>query len=777
MAPPDRPARSLSHWGAFSARHLGDGALDVRPHPQDRYPSALLANLPAAAARRGRVLQPTVRRGWWEDGPGPDPRRGDDEWLTVGWDDVLDRLAGEFRRVIDRHGPAAVFGGSYGWASAGRFHHAQSQVHRFHNALGGSTRSVTTYSHGAAEVLLPRVVGSLAPLEEPTSWSVLEQHTELFVCFGGLPAKNTAVSYGGTTGHVVPGHLQRARRRGARFVLVGPLRDDLAADLDAEWLPLVPATDTALLLGLCSALVEEGLHDTAFLERYCAGADVFLASLRGEGGGAARTPEWAAGLTGIPAGRIRGLAREMAAARTMITVSWSLQRARYGEQPLWAAIALAALLGQVGLPGGGFGHGYASTGGVGRPRRKHALPTLPQGRNPVRERIPVARIADALLHPGEGYAFDGQVRRYPDLRLVHWCGGNPFHHHQDLGRLRRAFRRPDTVLVQDPFWTSTARHADVVLPSTTPLEREDLGAARYDDHLHLMERVHPPLGQARDDYDVFAALAARLGAEEVFTEGRTSAQWLEHLYETWRTGPASRAGVHAPDIAGFRAAGSLRLPPEEPVVLFSAFRADPGGAPLRTPSGRIEIASAAVAALGLDDCPGHPAWLEPQEWLGSPLAARLPLHLVANNPASRLHSQLDHGATSAASKVAGREPLRMHPRDARARGLGDGDVVVVRSLRGSCLAGLVVSDAVRPQVVQMSTGAWFDPVAGAAAGVTCGHGNVNAVTADVGTSRLGQGCTGQHALVEVEAFRGDPPTVTAHDAPLTTGVGGPGTAG
>ncbi|PPK98216.1 biotin/methionine sulfoxide reductase [Kineococcus xinjiangensis] len=766
-------ARSSTHWGAFSATVRDDGTFDVTPHPADEEPSALLANVPAAAGTRARVLRPHVRRGWWEDGPGPDPRRGDDVWLAVGWEEVLDRLAVEFRRVLDLHGPAGIFGGSYGWGSAGRFHHAQSQVHRFHNALGGSTRSVTTYSHGAAEVLLPRVLGDLSLLEDPTSWSVVEEHTDLLVCFGGLPAKNSAVSHGGATRHPVRGHLRRARRRGARFVLVSPLRDDLDGELGGDWLAPVPGTDTALVLALCQVLVAEDLHDVDFLRRCCTGTEQFLASLEGADDGVAKTPEWAEAITGVPAATVRALARDMAASRTLLTVSWSLQRAPFGEQPLWAAIALAALLGQIGLPGGGIGHGYSSTGGVGSPMRRHALPTLPQGRNPVRERIPVARIADALLHPGEEYDFDGSRRRYPDLRLVHWTGGNPFHHHQDLARLRRAFQRPDTVLVQDPFWTATARHADVVLPSTTPLEREDLGAARYDDHLHAMDRVLEPVGEARDDYDVLAALAQRLGAEEAFTEGRTSAQWVAHLYESWRAGPAVRAGVAAPPYAQFRRAGSLRLPPADPVVLHAGFRADPGRFRLRTPSGRIELHSATIASFGYDDCPGHPVWREPEEWLGSPVAARFPLHLVANNPATRLHSQLDHGAASAASKVRGREPLRMHPDDARERGLADGDVVVVRSRRGSCLAGLVVSADLRPRVVQMSTGAWFDPVAGAAAGVTCGHGNVNVLTADVGTSRLGQGCTGQHALVEVEAFRGALPAVTVHDAPVPAASSSP----
>ena len=108
---------------------------------------------------------------------------------------------------------------------------------------------------------------------------------------------------------------------------------------------------------------------------------------------------------------------------------------------------------------------------------------------------------------------------------------------------------------------------------------------------------------------------------------------------------------------------------DDDLVLFEQFRADPEGTPLGTPSGRIEIFSATIDGFGYADCPGHPTWLEPAEWLGAPLARRYPLHLVANNPTARLHSQLDVGAVSQATKVQGREPIRIHPADAAARGI------------------------------------------------------------------------------------------------------------
>ncbi|WP_432827412.1 molybdopterin-dependent oxidoreductase [Dactylosporangium sp. CA-092794] len=738
---------TTSHWGAYRVT-AGPAGLEVAPHPADPAPSPLLGNVAGGVTHATRVRAPAIRRGWLEDGPGPTDRRGRDEFVEVSWDTALDLLAGELERVRREHGNPAVFGGSYGWASAGRFHHAQSQLHRFLNLFGGYTGSRNSYSNGTSAVLLPHVVGDAEEvLRNASSWPTIAEHTELVVAFGGIPEKNVYVTPGGVTRHRTPGHLARLAERGVRVVVVSPLRADLPSTVDATWLPIAPGTDTALMLALLRTLVEDGRHDRAFLERYTVGFDILRAYLED------KTAEWAAPICGIPATDIRALARRMTGHRTLVTVTWSLQRARYGEQPVWAGIALAAALGQIGLPGGGFGHGYGSMGDVGDYGPTARLPFLAQGVNPVREYIPVARIADLLLHPGEEYDFNGQRRTYPDIRLVHWAGGNPFHHHQDLTRLRRAFGRPDTVVVHEPHWTATARHADIVLPVTTTLERDDLGGGRRDTHLIAMRRAIPPVGAARDDYEILAGLASRLGFGAQFTEGRTPSQWIRYLYEAWR--PAG-----APAFDEFWAAGEYELPPgPERFTLFERFRADPDAHPLRTPSGRIELYSETVAGFGYDDCPGHPAWLEPLRPVD-----RYPLVLIANQPETRLHSQLDVGAVSRAGKRAGREALRLHPADADARGIAAGDVVRVFNDRGACLAGAVLDDGLRPGVVRLPTGAWFDPL-DTGDGVLCAHGNPNVLTADVPSSRLSQGCTGQHALVQVEGYRGDPPPVTVHEPP------------
>jgi biotin/methionine sulfoxide reductase len=763
---PDRHLHT-SHWGAFQAEVVDGSVVAVYPYRDDPDPSPLLDNIPASLRHRARIARPMVRAGWLDRGPGPDRRRGAEPFVPVSWPTAIDLLGRELRRVYESHGGEAVYGGSYGWASAGRFHHAQSQLHRFLNCLGGFVRGEHSYSNGALTVIMPHVVGDMRSyLDRAMAWSVIERHTDLVVCFGGIPLKNTMVSPGGASRHPLRDHLRQMKARGAEFVLLSPLRDDLPEFLGAEWLPVVPGTDVALMLALAYTLVDEGRADREFLARYCVGFDRFESYLRGVEDGTAKTPEWAERLSGIPAGTIRALARRMAAKRTLINANWSLQRIEHGEQAPWMVVTLAAMLGQIGLPGGGFGSGYGSLGYVGRPPLRSHPPALPQRANPVRAAIPFARLADMLLHPGEPFEFDGRRLTYPEIRLVYWCGGNPFHHHQDLARLRRALATPDTIVVHDPFWTPMARHADVVLPATVTLERNDIGGSPNDPCLIAMRQVIAPYAEARSEYAIFSDLARALGVEARFTEGRDEMAWLRHLYEGWREKVLHRGGPAQPGFDEFWAAGTLEvMDADADLVLLQGFRDDPEGARLGTPSGRIEIFSETIDRFGYKDCPGHPAWLEPTEWLGAPLADRYPLHLVANNPTTRLHSQLDVGAFSQASKVQGREPIRIHPTDAEARGIRSGDVVRVFNARGHCLAGAVVTDAVRPRVVQLSTGAWYDPLDPADPDSMCVHGNPNVLTFDRGTSKLAQACSGQHALVEVERWTGPLPPIRAYNPP------------
>jgi biotin/methionine sulfoxide reductase len=761
----ERLVRTASHWGAFWAKVRDGRIVGVEPFEHDKHPSPLAQSLAEAVYDDSRIDRPHVREGFLKHGTKSDrSRRGAELFVPVDWDTALALATGELARVKSTFGNAAMFAGSYGWSSAGRLHHAKSLLHRFMNLFGGATVQVDTYSNAAGSVITPHVLGDDKAIGGPcTTWDSIAANTRLVVSFGGLPLKNLQIESGGTGEHSSTSSIKGLAGRGIAFVCISPIRADYESELQAEWLPAVPGSDTAIMLGLAHTLVAEGLHDEAFLARYTVGFARFRRYLMGEDDGQAKDAAWAAHICGIDAGTIRGLARRMAAARTFITTTWSLQRADHGEQPIWMTVVLAAMLGQIGLPGGGFGIGYGSVNRMGASRSPAPTLSRPVGASPIRSFIPVARISDLLLNPGETIDYNGQRITFPEIKLVYWCGGNPFHHHQDINRLVEAWRRPETVIVNEIWWTPTARHADIVFPATTTLERNDI-AASADRYMFAMHQAIAPVADARNDFDIFAALAGRLGFRDAFTEGRSEMEWLRHLYDVARQ-QASRFKIERPDFETFWQTGYIADPVVGAYDFLADFRADPQAQPLKTPSGRIEIFSERVASFGYDDCPGHPVWIEPAEWLGARHATPASLHLVSNQPKLRLHGQLDNGPVSRAAKIHGREPIWINPSDAAARGIADGDVVRVHNERGACLAGVVVTDAVRAGVAQLQTGAWYDPDTPGLVGTLDRHGNPNMLTLDKGTSKLAQGPSSQTVLVEVERWTQALPEIAAFDRP------------
>ena len=766
-----------SHWGAYEVLREGDRAVGLRAHADDPDPSPIGPAMWQAYQSPVRVQRPAVRAGWLDahaagrrdSGVG----RGREPFIEVDWDHAVDMVAGELRRVIAAHGNASIFGGSYGWSSAGRFHHAQSQVHRFLNALGGYVRHMDSYSLGAGRVLMPHVAVSMDYLlGQHHSWDVLVGHTRLMVSFGGVPAKNSQIGQGGASRHSTRDGLARLAAAGCRLVNFSPVRSNFdAPGGTVEWIPIRPNTDTAVMLALACEVILADRHARDFLASHCVGFERWQDYLLGRSDGVVKDAAWAAAIADVPAQRLRTLAREMADTRSLVNVAWSLQRSDHGEQPFWSAVGLASVLGQVGLPGGGFALAYGPTNGVGAGGRLLSGPTLPQGRNGVDAFIPVARIADMLLAPGAPFDYNGTRQNYPDIRLVYWAGGNPFHHHQDLNRLARAWRKPETIVVHEQVWNAHAKMADIVLPASSTLEREDLGHATRDPLLIAMKPALAPPGQARDDYRIFTDIAARLGKAQDFTEGRSVGQWLRWMYDQAARGMAD-AGVQMPGFDEFWASGGVEFPAnDKPVVLLQDFRHDPAAHPLKTPSGRIELFSERIAGFGYADCPGHPAWFEPAEWLGSPRVDRHPLHLISDQPFTKLHSQLDHSAVSLANKVAGREPVEIHPGDAAARGIGDGDLVRVFNDRGACLAGARLNADLRAGVVKLSTGAWWDPDRPGEPDALDRHGNPNVLTRDVGASSLSQGCSAQTCLVQIERFAGEAPPMRAYEPPAFVGGG------
>ena len=744
-------SRSLltsAHWGTYEVKVSNGRVTSLNAFSEDKDSSPIGPGIVDVMDGPSRIMAPMVRKSWLENGPGSNTsKRGSDKFVQVSWDEVGDLVANEISRVKHNFGNEAIFAGSYGWASAGRFHHAQSQLKRFLNCVGGYTSSVNTYSFAAAEVVVPHILGSFREhLDRSTSWDSIEKNCELFVAFGGIPLKNGQISQGGTGNHIQRSSLFRARKAGVKFVNVSPLKSDIDDRIDADWIDLRPSTDTALLLSLAHTLIVEELLDTSFLNNYTEGFDKFSKYLLGKDDKIPKSAAWAAKICDLTENKIINLARLMATKKTMISVSWSLTRQDHGEQPFWAAITLAAMLGQIGRPGTGIGFGYSAMNHIGLNRKEMHYPAFPQGVNKIKSFIPVARITDLLENPGAEFNYNGQKYTYPDTKIVWWAGGNPFHHHQDLNRLIKAWKKPDTIISNEWCWNALAQYSDIVLPCTTSLERSDLSLTPKDPYLVVMDKAVEPVGKSKDDHDIFKLIAGKLGVEEEFTENKSPEDWQKWMYDISRQS-AAKEGVELPSWNNFIRDGWFKIPDlENQTIMMEDFVKDPKKFALATPSGKIEIFSETISKFRYQDCPGHPFWIEPLEWLGNPRNSSQ-LHMISNQPKNKLHSQLDHGSVSQADKLNGHEQLLMNPGDAKERKLNEGQLVRISNSRGSCLAAVTISNDVMKKVIQISTGAWMKLENG-----ICINGNPNLLTPDKGTSSLAQGPIAHTCLVEVEAL-------------------------
>ena len=772
LRPAQKGILTAAHWGAFEAIVEAEKIVAVQPVQDDPAPNEMIEMAPWLVHAANRVTSPVVRKSWLEHGPGSrNDLRGRDEWVRVSWEKAIRLVSDEIRRLQSNYGPSSIYAGSCGWKSTGMLHNCRALLHRLMNLSGGFLSYSGDYSTGAAQVIMSHVVGSTEVYDQQTTWPSVLKHTELVVLWGCNPYTTLKNSWN------VPDHVGLAgfaalASKGVRTIAIDPINNPGSKQLNAEWIAPHAYTDSAMLLGIAHTLLTEKLHDEAFLQRYTVGFPQFRASLLGEHDGVEKTAEWASHICGVEAETLRQLARDMAKSRTMIMAGWGIQRQHHGEQPHWLLVTVASMLGQIGLPGGGFGFSYHYSSG-GSPAAKGGIVAgISAGEAPQNapDPVPVARMADCLANPGKTIDYNGKKVTFPDVKMVYVAGGNPLQHQQDTNNLLQAMQHTETIIVHEPWWTATAKFADIVLPCTTPYERNDMdmGGDYSQRYVFPMHQCVPPQHEARNDFDIFRDIAAGLGVEQAFTEGRDEMLWLKSMYDNMKA-QARNAGVPLPPFDRFWASGNyIRFPLQEDNaewVRFADFRSDPLLNPLGTPSGKIEIFSRSVAKMGYPDCPGLPGWNPPEEWRGSRLAERYPLSLNTSHPSHRLHSQLDNTPLREKYAVGNREAILINTQDAAARQIASGDLVRAFNDRGQILVGAQVSDDIRPGVVRICEGAWYDPADPAEPKSLCKNGNVNCLTFDIGSSRLAQANCGHMALLEVEKYQGEVQKNTAHTVP------------
>lgn len=766
---------TAAHWGPMLVETDGETVLSSRGALPTTYPNSLQTAVRDQVHSKTRVRWPMVRKGFLASPDNPQGVRGQDEFVRVSWDEALTLIDAQHKRIRQSYGPSSIFAGSYGWRSNGVLHKAATLLQRYMSLAGGYTGHLGDYSTGAAQAIMPYVVGGNEVYQQQTSWPLVLEHSEVVVLWSANPLNTLKIAWNASDEQGIP-YFDALRKSGKRLICIDPMRSETMDFFGerAEWIAPHMGTDVAMMLGIAHTLVENGWQDEAFLARCTSGYEKFADYLLGTTDGIAKTAEWAADICGVPADKIRELAALFHNNTTMLMAGWGMQRQQFGEQKHWMLVTLAAMLGQIGTPGGGFGLSYHFANG-GNPTRRAAVLASMQGSvkggTDAVDKIPVARIVEALENPGGFYQHNGLDRHFPDIRFVWWAGGANFTHHQDTNRLIRAWQKPELVVISECFWTAAAKHADIVLPATTSFERNDMTMTGDYSNQHMvpMKRVVAPRDEARDDLDVFAELSERWeqGGGERFTEGKTDLEWLETFYEIAGQRGAAQGVTLAPFAEFWEANDIVEMPESEEnarFVRFADFRRDPEGHPLKTESGKIVIYSERIASFGYADCPPHPMWLAPDEWHGNAEPGQL--QILSAHPAHRLHSQLNYSALREQYAVAGREPVTLHPDDASARGIADGDVVRVWNHRGQVLAGAVVSEGIKPGVICIHQGAWpdLDPDNDG----ICKNGAVNVLTKDLPSSKLGNGCAGNTALAWLEKYQGPALTLTAFDPPASS---------
>lgn len=770
-------AMTASHWGVAKVYVNGGKIERLEPAEFDASPSLQLESYARQPYNEARIRYPMVRKSFLEKGyKAGGQGRGSEPFVRVSWDKAIELVAGEIKRVAETYGPQAIYGGSYGWFSPGQVTNARNLLWRTLNACaGGFVGNYGDYSTGCAQVILPYVIGSNGVYEQVTSWDLISDKTELVVLWGCDPSVTNDIDWA-TTAHENYDGFRMVKEKGIPCVAVNPLKPDTAEYLgnNCEWISPRPGTDVALMAAMCYELEKAGKADHDFLHKYTVGYDRFLEYLNGKADGIKKTAEWASKISDVPVESIRKLAFAMREKRSMLMGGWGIQRAQYGEQVHWIMVTLAAVCGHIGLPGGGFGFSYHySNGGAatseapslngisGVPKKAEIKPNLP--------RIPLARFTDCFLNPGKVIDYNGIKITYPDIKMVMWSGGNPFAQQEQLNRLVDAWKKPEVTIVCDTMWTASARHADIVLPASTKLEQNDITSIGSYSNLGFvaMHQAIEPQYESLSDFEIYRRICAKLGKEEVYTEGKDEMGWIKQIYDTAAKASESD-GLPMPTFEEFWKRGYVLFPVTEESKrynYFGDFRKNPIVNPLGTESGKIEIYSKKIESYHYDDCPPRPTWLAPKEWLGGAVAKDYPFALLTAKSRYRLHSQLDSTSSHDYADIDKREPVWIHPEAAQKYDIVNGDLVKIESRYGATICAANITDRVRKDVVVVHHGAWYCPQKPGKAGSLDLHGCDNVLTGDIPSSKLSCGNVANSWLVKISKYSGNPGRVYIWEQP------------
>jgi anaerobic dimethyl sulfoxide reductase subunit A len=615
-------------------------------------------------------------------------KRGTGDFERVSWGEALDTIAEKMLEIREKHGATSIMNISHSGTNECAYYY-KGCLDKLLNLFGGQTTLHSFVSNDGAVFAALHTYGTVFTANEREDLL----NSKMVVIWGWNPTdsvRGTNSSY----------HMALARENGARVVAVDPRYTDSAATFADKWIPIRPGTDAAMMIAMAYVIIDENLHHQEFLDKYTVGFDVFREYVMGQEDDVPKTPQWAEEITGVPAATITELARAYATTKPAALVAgYGGCRTTHGEQFSRAAATLAAMTGNVGVSGGEAGisiFGYPIMTKVMQYSGGYCSDNVSVHFN---------KWADAIL--------EGRDGGYPsDIKMVYSIAGNTVNQLGNVRKADRALKTLEFMVVHDHFLTATARYADFVLPATTHFERNDVfTTAAMGHYITCSTKAIEPYGECRNDIDILADLATRLGIEGY--NDTSEEEWLKYL--------TSNAGID--DWDEFKQRGFLKYKHDTPHVAFREQIEDIENSPFSTPSGKIEIFSQSIADLGLPDVPPIPKYIMPEP---PESEEKFPLCLVTGHSKKTSNSMFYNLPWV---REAEAQEVWINSVDAEARGIQSGDLVKVTSATGATVLPARVTGRIIPGTVNIDQGMQFELDADGVDQKGC----ANAVCPDVNT--------------------------------------------